>query len=1366
MLTSEQSPITTRARYPRRLLGLLAAGALDDLHVPVRSELVAPLTAKQEGIWLFEQLSPGTCVHHLSEAYRVSGNLDREALTRAFDGLAMRHAILRTTFAQLDDRPVQSVTRTGGIPLEEIDLTTVATEDRHEEALRRCKAFAERPFDLGSGPLARAQLITLGNCEYIVQVTLHGLIADETSLEIVWSDLGSLYRADRWDDFSSIAALAIQYRDFAEWHRRFSEGPALSAQRAYWSERLPAGLSALRLPYDRKPRSDSTSGSDRVSTSLERGFTDELLQIAAAAGCSAYALLLTAYVAFLHRYTGDQTINSGLSLSGRTLPETETLIGSFANTVVLTAEVDPRASFMDLMRIVAARERDAYDHQDVPFEHVMGTLRARGSVNRIQTRFELRNRRRALILPCATVERFASFGSTARTDLAFAFLEGYAPKIAAQYDPELFERTTIERMVENFATLLRGIAKDPDRPIAALPLLTEAERHLVVDGWNATEVPRTGTQCLHRLVESQVSLRGTAPAVVFACGSLSYDELDRRANRVARALRALGVDRGSLVGVCLERSIDAIVTLLAVVKAGGAFVPLDPAYPDERLAMMLADAAPRVLVTTESLATRFPASTSTTIAMVEDLNACSESVPDSVLPEIAQPDDAAYVIYTSGSTGVPKGVVVPHRSACNTLLSARADFGMGEHDRVLQLASLSFDPSVWQIFGTLAVGACIVLPTSPDNRDTMSIAHDVVTHRVTVLDAVPALLAILLELPELRSATSLRAVVCGGSALTPTLRDRCAGVLGVPLYNAYGPTETSIQVTSYRCDPGDERDTVPIGRPIENARTYILNEARLPAPIGAPGELYIGGIAVAQGYLGRPDLTAERFVPDPFAGVVGARMYRTGDLARYRSDGNIEFLGRVDEQVKVRGVRIELGEVEVAIKRHPSVARCAVVVQKRDDDERLVAFVVPHDPRGCDVADLRAHARTTLPQAEQPSAIIVVDALPELPSGKVDRRSLAERAIAEPVEAVEPAPVVAGVDTLIRFLGDLWEEVLDVEGIGIASDFFSLGGHSLLAARVIARIEATFGTRLPFSTFLADPTIAGLARAIRSKERVSFESIVPVQTEGERTPFFFSHGDYTGVGLYARRFAGELGKGQPIYAIAPHGADGGAVPATIEEMASDHLRLVRNVQPVGPYLLGGYCFGGLVAMEMARQLRNEGEQVLHLIIIAAEGIRTRFGYVEDAAARVTGRIGIPDEIGRRWIASRLHDARRAWTRLRNSRSARVVETPAVYPDPTTAHVEPAQERALQAYVWRRVPVPVTMLCARDDVGDNLTAISRNWAGLFETLDVRLIPGDHTTSLTRNLPSLTAELRKILLCSAIRGQRASCEEQATFGGGQI
>jgi amino acid adenylation domain-containing protein len=1253
----------------------------------------------------------------------------------------MRHAILRTRFTQIDGRAVQIVARSGGIPYEESDLRSVAAERRQQEAARTCNAFAERPFALGDGPLVRAQVLALTNSEHIVQIVLHGLVADEQSLEVLWRELALLYRVEHAGERASIAPLPMQYADFAAWHREFVDGPALDAQRAYWSQRLANGIVPLRLPYDRKPSPAPSLRRDRVEMRLERGCMDEIARIAAEEGCRPAAVLLASYVAFLFRYGGDPAIAVGVPFSGRTLPESEPLIGPFANTAVLTAELDRRARFIDLVHVVAEREGEAYDHQDLPVEQLAGG-------NRIQTHFLARRRRRvSFTLPCATTARFASFGSTFRDDLTFELLDGHVPAIAARYDAARFDRATIDRMVANFATLVRGVAEDPERPLGALPVLAEAERKLVVETWNATEAPREGTQTLHGLFQRQVAVRPDAPAVVWGDRTLRYDELDRRANRMARALRDLGVERGSLVGICLERSIETIVTLLAVVKAGGAFVPLDPAYPDERLAMMLGDAAPRALITTEELAARFSASAQTTMTTVKALRDRSERLPDDAPAEIAQPDDAAYVIYTSGSTGIPKGVVVTHRSACNTLLSARTDFGMDQYDRVLQLASLSFDPSVWQIFGTLALGACIVLPTSSDNRDATSIARDIVAHRVTLLIAVPALLALLFDLPELREATHLRAVVSGGSTLTPALRDRCAAVLGVPLYNVYGPTEASIQVTSYRCDPSDEQDVIPIGRPIENARLYVLDEERRPVPIGVAGELFIGGGAVARGYLHRPELTAERFVLDPFAGVAGARMYRTGDLARYRSDGNIEFLGRVDEQVKVRGVRIELGEVEAAFKRHPNVALCAVVVQERDADSRLVAFIVLREPRGCDVAELRAHASTTLPPAEQPSIIEVLDALPELPNGKVDRRSLATRLVAEPVERAKPNEIadvgvpVAGIDTLIAFLIELWQDVLGVDRVGASDDFFSLGGHSLLAARVLARIEAAFGTRLPFSVFFAEPTIEGLARAIRSEERASFEEIVPVQIGGDRTPLFFLHGDYTGIGLYARRFAGALGAEQPIYAIPPHGADGGAVPATIEEMAADHLRRVRSVQPVGPYLLGGYCFGGLVALEMARQLRAQGEQVLHVVAVVTDGIRSRFGYVEDAAARIAERVGIPDAISRRWIASRREDARR-WRRRLRPRSTRS-QAAVVAPDPLTAHVDAAEHRALAAYAWRRVPVPVTMLCAQDDLEDGLLAVARNWSGLFETLDVRSIPGGHTSALTRHLSSLTAELADVL-----------------------
>ena len=1329
----------TTAHHPRRLRGLLTDVALSEFHVLARREPNAPLSVGQERMWLTERLSPGTCAHHLSEAYRVRGDLDRAALSRAFDALVTRHTTLRTTVSDVDDRPIQVVFRYGRFPLEEIDLRRLSPDRRADELAQRCVALAERPFDLEHGPLVRAQLIQLADDEHLVQVALHGLVADEASLAILWDELGALYRIEIGADRMALAPLAIEYGDFAAWHRRFVDDPALAQQRAYWAKTFEGGLPTLRLPYDHRQRSAPASPTERVEMPAEADCLDQLLRIGAADGRTPFVALMTAYVAFLHRYSGDRTIAAGYSVPGRTLPESEALIGSFSNTVLLATHVAPGASFIELMREVAARESDAYDHQDVPIEHLMRALRARGQESRIQAAFRLRHTGAAgFSIPGATTTLHETFCAPSLADLSFEVRDGETPVISAQYVPALFKRQTVERMIANFVTLLRGIAADPERPIGALPILSEAERRTVLVEWNATEAPRHGTQCLHRLIEAQVSLRRTAPAIVYEGGSVAYDELDRRANKMARALRALGVSRGSLVGVCVKRSVEAIVTLLAVAKAGGAFVPLDPAYPDERLAVMLGDAAPSVVVTSADAAPRIaPPSPSVTVTTIEELGALSALQPDGVLRDIVGPDDTAYVIYTSGSTGMPKGVVVSHRSACNMVLSARTDFQIDERDRVIALAPLSFDPSVWQILGTLALGACIVLPTS-ESYDAPSIVRDVVKYEVSVLIAVPALLALMFEIPELRGARALRLVVSGGSALTAALRDRCARMLGVPLHNVYGPTETTIHVTQHRCQQTDDGEVVPIGRPIENARAYILDEHRLPVPIGVAGELYIGGAAVANGYLRRPELTAERFVPDPFSDVRGARMYRTGDVARYRSDGNIEFLGREDDQVKVRGVRIELAEVEAAIKRHRSVATCAVVVQKRGDDERLVAFVVPREQQACDPTELRAHAREVLPLAAVPSVFVAIDTLPLLPNGKADRRALAERVFTETADPLAHA----GSDSLHSFLAQVWEDVLGIEGIRISDDFFTLGGHSLLAARVLTRIEAAFGTRLPFPAFFADPTVDGLARAIRSEERGAFESIVAVQTAGDRTPFFFLHGDYTGIGLYARRFAGALGEQQPIYAIPPHGADGGEVPATIEEMAHDTLERVKRVQPTGPYLLGGYCLGGVVALEMARQLCALGDDVLHLVLIEAQATRNGFGYVEDAASALAGRVGIDDDLSRHWLASRRRAARRAWHSLRPPRAQAWIGVR----DPATSHVEAAQERAVRSYVWRRVCVHATMLCARDDAGDNVAVIRRNWARLFETLDVRLIPGNHVTALTRNLHSLTAELRDILRCS--------------------
>jgi amino acid adenylation domain-containing protein len=830
---------------------------------------------------------------------------------------------------------------------------------------------------------------------------------------------------------------------------------------------------------------------------------------------------------------------------------------------------------------------------------------------------------------------------------------------------------------------------------------------------------------LDELVQPSATLRPHAVAVVFGAHQRTYAELDTHANQIARIMHQRGVMPGLHVAICVERSLDLVAVLLGIVRCGGVLVPLDIALPDDRIETIVADAAPVLVLTHDRHRARFVESAVVTLEDVlrEARDASAEPYAASTAA-----DDLAYIMYTSGSTGTPKGVMVEHRSACNMLISALTDFDLDATDRVLQLASLSFDPAIWQIFGTLAAGATIVMPPPGTERDAAAIGREIERHGVTVVIAVPAILNLLMDLdtPALRS---VRIAVSGGATLPLTLRDRCRA-LGIPLYNVYGPTEAAMHATTHRCDVDDERPFVPIGTPIANMRIHVLDETFAPVGRGDIGEIYIGGIGVARGYLHRDALTAERFLPDVFSHETGARLYRTGDLGRVHADGAIEFVGRIDDQVKVRGVRVEIGEVVTALERHPAVASACAVV----NGDRLDAYVVLRTRDDGIIEAVRSHAHATLPPAAVPSTLTAIDAIPVGPSGKVDRSALPP-----PVVLANDEPV-AIPNALSAVVLDLWESTLGVRGIGMHDSFFDVGGHSLLAAGLIVRIEERTGLRVPLPVFFAEPTIAGIVRALCETERAAYRPMVELAASGSEAPLFYMHGDISGMGLYCRRFGDVFGAERPVYVIAPHGIDGGPIPPTIEAMAADHVRAIREVAPHGPYVIGGFCFGGIVAFEVARQLEAQGERVQHVVLIESQDARQVFArYIEDPllAALQALRIG---ERPRSVFRLLLRKARARWQAWRLP--AQVDDSEAGGDERLTRIVE-AQHRAVERYGWRPIRAAGTMLCAREVPRADAARTTAMWSSLFGSLDVEIVDGNHQTALGKHIDSLTAAITRAL-----------------------
>ncbi|MGE5675070.1 MAG: non-ribosomal peptide synthetase, partial [Mycobacterium leprae] len=897
-----------------------------------------------------------------------------------------------------------------------------------------------------------------------------------------------------------------------------------------------------------------------------------------------------AFQVLLHRYSGQTEICVGTPVAGRSRQELERLIGVFVSTLVMRTAIESSRSFRELLAQVRENVLNDFAHQELPFENLVEALQPVRDTSRsplFQVMFSLQNTPvGSMALPGLTIDEVAIETGTAKFDLTLYLTEeGGALTGIMEYNTDLFDRATTLRMIGHFETLLAGIAANPQTPVAGLPLLTTAELSQVMGEWNDTAVAYRQNVCLHELIEEQVERTPEATAVLFAGEEVSYRELNRRANQLAHGLRQLEVGPDVLVGICMERSVEMVVGLLAILKAGGAYVPLDPGYPPERLAFMLADAAVPVLLTQERLVAGLPEHGARVICLDTGWSALARE-SDANPVSGARPSDTAYVIFTSGSTGRPKGVMVPHAGICNRLLWMQDEYQLTTADRVMQKTPFSFDVSVWEFFWPLMTGATLVVAQPEGHKDSQYLVKLIQEARVTTMHFVPSMLQIFTEEPDLGHCESLRQVMCSGEALPPDVVERFYGraPAHVLLHNLYGPTEASVDVTYWACPREGRMESVPIGRPIANTQIYLLNEQLQPVPVGVAGELHIGGVGLARGYLKRPDLTAEKFIPNPFG---AGRLYKTGDLARYRPDGAIEYLGRIDHQVKIRGFRIELGEIESALLRHGGLKECVVVA--REDlpgQKQLVAYGVPGS-RPVTVDELREFLRASLPEYMVPAHFVLLEAMPLSPNGKLDRKALPA-----PQRAVSAAGATAPRTVQELQLLPVWESVLGVSPIGVEDNFFELGGHSLLVIRLLNAVREATGRQLPIASLFRGPTIASQAKLLEQEGgEEPWTPLVPIRATGTRPPFYCAHGAFGSVFCFAD-LARELGPDQPFYGLQPRGLYDEQPPLhTMPEMAARYVEAIREAQPHGPYFLGGYCMGGLIAQEMARLLTKAGEPV-------------------------------------------------------------------------------------------------------------------------------------------------------------------------------
>ncbi|MFN6567974.1 non-ribosomal peptide synthase/polyketide synthase [Dendronalium sp. ChiSLP03b] len=1066
-----------------------------------------PLSYAQQRLWFLDQFEPNSAFYNIPMGLRLVGSVNVVALEQSLIEIIHRHEVLRTNFVTVDGQPTQIIREWGSenrehriIPI--VDLQHLPATEKEITAQELVQQQANEPFDLAVDALIKATLLVLSPTEQWLSVCMHHVVSDGWSMGVFVTELTALYNAYAQGQSLPLSPLPIQYADFAIWQRQWLQGEVLNRQLGYWKQKLANAPTFLPLPTDRPRPAVQTFNGAYKQFALSFELTQKLEQLSQQQGVTLFMTLLAAYNTLLYRYTGQEDILVGTPIANRDRTEIEGLIGFFVNTLVMRTQVSGDRTFNELLPRIRETALSAYTHQDLPFEMLVEALQPERDMSHtplFQVMFVLQN---------APVSEFELTGlsvsllpvesSTAKFDLTLV-MENTAAGLVGwwEYNTDLFDSSTIERMTGHFVTLLEGIVANPSERISQLPLLAATEKQQLLVDWNDTAVDYPFDKCIHQLFEEQVQHTPDAVAVVFENKQLTYHELNYRANQLANYLQTLGVKPDVLVGICVERSLEMVVGLLGILKAGGAYVPLDPEYPIERLSFMLEDAAVPVLLTQQRLLEKLPPHQAQVVCLDTHWHSISGFSQNDGLAQLTvgiasvQATNLAYVIYTSGSTGKPKGAMNAHLGICNRLLWMQQAYQLTALDCVLQKTPFSFDVSVWEFFWPLFTGARLVLAKPGGHKDSAYLVNLIEQQQVTTLHFVPSMLQAFLEEQSVKNCHSLKRVICSGEALPKELQERFFERLNCELHNLYGPTEAAIDVTYWQCQLDSNLRTVPIGRPIANTQIYILDSHLQPVPIGVPGELHIGGVGLAQGYLNRSELTQEKFIPNPFDKSKlksrKSKLYKTGDKARYLPDGNIEYLGRIDNQVKLRGFRIELGEIEAVLSQHSQVQACCVILREdTPGDKRLVAYVVAHQDSTPTIGELRQFVKAKLPEYAIPNAFAILESLPLTPNGKIDRRALPK-----PDSYSSSDKYIAPRTPNEELLAQVWAQVLKVEQVGIYDNFFELGGHSLLATQLVSRIRNIFKVELPLREFFARATVAELADSIEQLQQQDLELTAP-----------------------------------------------------------------------------------------------------------------------------------------------------------------------------------------------------------------------------------------------------------------------------------
>ena len=1047
---------------------------------PARRVTTVPASFGQEALWIHARLGPGSAVYNVPLGLRLRGALNLAALQAALDGLLERHEALRTTFTTVDDHVRQVIANRASIPLQRISVEDAPESDRLPRAEGLASEEARRPFDLERGSLIRATLVTLGPTDHMLVLVLHHSICDGRSMMILLYELGVLYSSGLAGQPASLPQLPIQYGDFAEWQREYLTESRLAPHLDFWKQQLAGTPPLLKLPTDRPRSAVQSYRGEYIPIRFDREFTERLRALSRRCGCTLFMTLMAGLQTLIARYLRpeERDVVVGFPVAGRARRETEGIVGFFVNTLVLRSDLSDNPTFRELLSRVRRTALAAYAHQELPFERLVAVLKPERTLSYapvFQVVLALHEEVPDIPLSGLEVSIVPLHSGTAKFDLSVALdstSEGGLTGLV-EYATDLFDQRTVERMVGHLRQLLEAAAQEPDQRVEQMPLLTESERHQLLFEWNDTHVDYPQEKTVVQAFEEQVARTPDAPALTFRDKTWKYRELDQKAEGVARRLREAGARPETIVGICMERCLDLVAGMLGILKTGAAYLPLDPNYPPDRLAFMIEDAKPLLVVSNHNNSERL------SVADVPILSVDGVTVPSSSngfldhRKESGSGRHLAYVMYTSGSTGKPKGVMVEHRNVMNLFAGIDAAYGC-EPGVCLAVTGVSFDPSILDLFWMLVRGYHVVIWPGIDEAHDLSIPELIQKHGVTFIGTVPSFIRMVMMLPGGTDALALlRLIQVGGEALSTAMIEELGPTISRRIVNAYGPTETTVISTVWKVDP--EAASIPIGRPIANTQIFVLDPHCCPVPVGVVGELYIGGAGVACGYLNRPDLTDEKFVPNPFGHAAGERLYRTGDLVRYRSDGMLEFIGRIDDQVKIRGFRVELGEIETVLNKHPDLLEAVVDIQDRaEGGKQLVAYCVP-GPKGMPPTKvLREWVGRELPGYMVPAAFVALDEIPRTSNGKLDRRNLPAPDGHRQVEETYVAPRNATE----KLIASIWCEVLGLEGVGIYDNFFDLGGNSLLATVLTSRLKAVFDVDLNLRDFFDSPSIAGIATVI------------------------------------------------------------------------------------------------------------------------------------------------------------------------------------------------------------------------------------------------------------------------------------------------